>query len=189
MNKEKYLDRIIILLKSEGLSLSMDSIADEIGVTRKTLYNNFSSKDELLKQCSVRLLSEFREMTACLTDSGIPAETGFRNGVMGLFHFFQTASHVFTRDMMQLYPEVASDSHDSGSAMFQENLKQNLLRGQAEGIYRKDIDTEWMAHYIAFSIFAFFQKYVMGAHICTPEEYFNQVTEFMLRGLREDRSR
>ena len=31
MRKDKYLDRIIPLLKEEGLSLSMDSIADEIG--------------------------------------------------------------------------------------------------------------------------------------------------------------
>lgn len=184
MKKEKYLDRIIPLLKGEGLSLSMDSIADKIGVTRKTLYNNFSSKDELLKECCERLLEEFRQMTVCLTDTKVPVEKGFRDGVLGLYNFFRTASHVFTRDMMQLYPELAYGSHNSGSVLFEERLRENIMRGQKEGVYRKDIDTRWMAHYIAFAIFGFFQKYVMGGRICTPEEYFAQVTDFMLHGLK-----
>lgn len=183
MKKEKYLDRIIPLLKGEGLSLSMDSIADEIGVTRKTLYNNFSSKDELLKECVERLLEEFRQMTACLSDPKVPVEKGFKDGILGLYDFFRTASHVFTRDLMQMYPELASGSHNSGTALFEERLRENILRGQAEGVYRKDIDTQWMAHFIAYSIFAFFQKYVMGGCICDPQEYFDSITDFMLHGL------
>lgn len=186
MNKEKYLDRIIPLFKKEGLSLSMDSIADEIGVARKTLYNNFTSKDELLKECSDRLLCELRQMTDCLTNPDMPVEEGFREGISGLFLFFRTASHVFTRDMMQLYPELASGSHSSGSALFEEKLRENIVRGQQEGTYRKDIDTTWMAHFIAFSIFGFFQKFVMGGRLCTPQEYFAQVTDFMLHALKSD---
>lgn len=184
MRKDKYLDRIIPLLKEEGLSLSMDSIADEIGVTRKTLYNNFSSKDELLKECSGRLLDEFRQMTVCLNDTKVPVEKGFRDGILGLYDFFRTASHVFTRDMMQMYPELASGSHNSGTVLFEERLTENIRRGQAEGVYRKDIDTGWMAHFIAYSVFSFFQKYVMGGRICEPQEYFTKITDFMLCGLK-----
>lgn len=39
MKKEKYLEKILPLIKSEGLTFTMDQLAMRIGVTKKTLYN------------------------------------------------------------------------------------------------------------------------------------------------------
>lgn len=183
MNKEKYLFRIIPLLKVEGLSLSMDNIADEIGVSRKTLYNNFQSKDELMAQCSARLLKEFSKMTQCLTDADVPVAEGFRDGILGVRNFFREASHVFTRDLMEMYPGLASDSHNSGTSLFEQRLRENIERGQADGTYRSDVDPALFSKFIAFSVFSFFQKEIMTGKSCPADEYFDKVIDFNLHAI------
>jgi len=183
MRKEKYLEMIVPLLKREGLQLSMDAIADSIGVSRKTLYNQFASKDELTAQCSKYLFGQFREMTGCLADENVPAQEGFRQGMMGLRDFFREASHVFTRDLMASYPGIAQESHNSGSQLFGILLKANIERGQNDGTYRKDVDSCLFSKYIAFSVMAFFQKEIMRGGNVTVDDYFNKVIDFTLQSL------
>ncbi|NLD20902.1 MAG: TetR/AcrR family transcriptional regulator, partial [Bacteroidales bacterium] len=51
MKKDKYLDKAITLFKKEGVSMPIEVIAEKMGVSKKTLYNNFESKDGLIEQC------------------------------------------------------------------------------------------------------------------------------------------
>ena len=45
-SKDKYTVQVFELFKHYGLSLNMEQIAQELGLTKKTLYNNFTSKQD-----------------------------------------------------------------------------------------------------------------------------------------------
>ena len=47
-SKEKYTVQAFEIFKVKGLTLNMEEIAQNLGITKKTLYNNFSSKQELI---------------------------------------------------------------------------------------------------------------------------------------------
>ena len=47
-SKDKYTEQAFNLFKEKGLLLNMEQIALSLGITKKTLYNNFSSKQELI---------------------------------------------------------------------------------------------------------------------------------------------
>ena len=47
-SKDKYIAQTFELFKREGLSLNMEQIAVSLGLTKKTLYNNFTSKENLI---------------------------------------------------------------------------------------------------------------------------------------------
>jgi len=183
MKKERYLSRIIPLLKEEGLEVSMESIAESVGITKKTLYNNFSSKDELIDCCVEILFAEFREKVSPLSDANIDPREGFRRGVEGLMHFFRDCSHTFLRDLNIFYPNMASSTHLNGTKYFEARLKDNIERGMARGIFRKDLDAFLFSRYIAVSIFGFFQREVMRTGDFTAAHYFEQVIEFNLNAL------
>lgn len=183
MKEEKYLDAMIELFKAEGIELSMDAIADRIGVTRKTLYNRFKSKDELLERCLQRLTNDFVHDTDCLVDESVDVAQGFRDGILGMWKFFCNSSHVFTRDMLSFYPGIANSQHKSGKALSSIKIKANIERGQANGRYRKEIDADLMSKYIAFSIFAFFHNELMKGKDNDFEDYFNKVIDYNLHAL------
>ena len=47
-SKDKYIRQIFNLYVEKGLYLNMENIAEELHITKKTLYNNFESKEEMI---------------------------------------------------------------------------------------------------------------------------------------------
>ena len=43
-SKDRYVVKVYELFRKKGLKLTMDDIASSLKLTKKTLYNNFSSK-------------------------------------------------------------------------------------------------------------------------------------------------
>lgn len=183
MNKKKYVAAIVTLFKEEGLSLSMDAIAERIGVTKKTLYNRFSSREGLIDCCIDAMNEELRENISCLSDENVPAPEGFSRGITGLKDTMYGITHVFMRDLMSVYPQKAASDHAVGSALFEDMLRQNIERGKAAGIYRQSIDAGLFSKYISYSIFSFFFKNIMRGGAWSSDSYFRQVIDFNINAL------
>lgn len=183
MKKDMYVSAIIPLLKEEGLGLSMDAIAQKIGVTKKTLYNRFESKNQMIDDCIAQISDQFRESLECMDDESIPVVERFVTGVNTLRQYFKDMSHAFMRDLIEYYPQKASLDHSSGSKYFEEKIAGNIAAGKREGIYRSEIDEGLFAKYISFSIFSFFQKEVMMANTYSADFYFEQVINFNVNAL------
>lgn len=183
MTKEKYLSTIIPLLKNEGLGLSMEAVANKIGVTKKTLYNIFESKDKMIEDCLEEVFFQFQDNLSCMNDTSIPVENRFEAGVKALRQYFKEMSPMFMKDLMECYPQKASLDHSTGSSYFEMKIAHNISEGKESGVYRSDIDPELFAKYIAFSIFSFFQKEVMNKNTYSADYYFDQVINFNINAL------
>lgn len=183
MKKDKYLSAIIPILKEEGLGLSMEAMAQKIGVTKKTLYNRFNSKDQMIEDCLEQVTGQFKENLACMDDETLPVVERFEKGVTILRLYFKDMSHAFMRDLMVQYPQMASLDHTAGRSYFEEKIAQNIESGKVSGTYRTDIDSALFAKYISFSIFSFFQKEVMMGSTYSADYYFKQVIDFNINAL------
>ncbi len=184
MKKEEYIDKVIVAFKHRGMLISMDEIADYIGVTKKTLYNRFSSKDELITCCMERITIDFKEKVQCLDDSSIEVTEGFSRGITAMRLFFKDMSPVFFQDLIKYYPAIGDGEHTMGSDHFQKMLCKNIERGKREGVYNSQIDAELLSKYISFSVFAFFKNSIMGRALYSADHYFEQVINFNVNGLK-----
>jgi len=183
MNKEKYLSRIIPILRDEGLGVSMDVIAERTGISKKTLYNQFSSKDELISVCVGLFQQEFRERLNIFTNSELSVQDGFCKGIEEVRLFFTECSHSFVKDLSQFYPKIARASHIGGFEMFEHQVRLNIERGISEKVYRHDIDAHLLAKYIVVSIFGFFEREVMKNANYSVDHFFSQVIDFNMNAL------
>lgn len=80
---------------------------------------------------------------------------------------------------------MVTEDHLMGSKYFIDLIKDNIERGKAEKVYRKDIDSALMADYITYSIFAYFRKSIMIDSNYSADYYFKQVIEFNLNALSQ----
>lgn len=183
MKVDKYLQKAILIFKTEGLSIPIDTIAEKIGVTKKTLYNNFESKDGLIKRCMEKVLHDFCTSVECLNDTSKDVQECFIQGINAARNYFREISPVFLNEMLKFYPLLANDDHNLGYKFFIEQLEKNIIRGQRENVYREDIDASLIAGYIAYSIFAYFRKSVMMNNKSSAEHYFKQVIDYNLKAL------
>lgn len=182
-NEIKYIDKATIVFKKDGLRLSLDEVAVKMGITKKTLYNHFSSKDELLQACVHGLITELQDSMAIMKDEKLDAVTAMRKGFEALSAFFYSLSPIFFYDMKRLYPEMASTEHTAGFGVFRQRVVENLQKGIAEETYRNDIEVELLSQYFTFSIFGFFISKVVTTNEYSAKEYFKTILDYNLRAL------
>lgn len=181
--KKKYIVKAISVLKQDGLRLSLDEIAGKMGVTKKTLYNHFSSKDELLKECILSISSDIQEAISGLDDIAYSAIENLRRSFYRINKFFTELSPIFFYDIMRLNPNQATTEHIIGSDLFQKKMVANLNQGIKQGVYRKELDVEFISRYISYSVFGFYINSLINQNLYIPGTYFEDIIDFNLRAL------
>lgn len=181
--KKQYIDKAIEILKQEGFRLSLDEMATKMGITKKTLYNNFSSKDELLKECVQAISEDFKATLSGLDDPSVGAVESLVRCFDQLDELFIKLNPVFFSDLMQSNPNQAMLGHIMGSNLFREKMGNNLRQGMEEGVYRPDIDIPFVCEYMGYSIFGFYIHSVISSKLPFSGQYFATIIKYYLRAL------
>lgn len=141
-SKERYVTRVYDLFRKKGLKLTMDDIAAELKLTKKTLYNNFNSKEELMRTVMQFIIEEIEFKINLSLSQG-------RNAIEALFH----TSGMMNKTLEQIGPLLLTDSskylpdlkvldHSNRVSFYSRIIHENLERGISEGLYREDLNKE-----------------------------------------------
>lgn len=144
--KEKILEKAMdMYLKLGFKSVTMDDIAQEMGISKKTIYQHYANKTDLVTEVATLLVNKI----SCDIDT-IYAER--HNAIKELFEIRRylktTLDDQYMAPVHQLnkyYPEVALSVKSSQFDKMHESVKDNLNRGIEEGLYRPDIDPEFIS--------------------------------------------
>jgi len=131
----------------------MDDIASTMGISKKTIYNFFSSKDEMV-MCEIdhHISKRSHDITVIKENS--------KNAIDELRLIYQKdlESHnsmkpIFINDIQKYYPLCWKKMQDFFKTCVLKSIMENILRGQTEGLYRMTIDVEFIASQYFHSIF------------------------------------
>ncbi len=129
-------------------SVSMDDIARHLAVSKKTIYQFFSDKDEIVCMVASRHLD--REKTVCEKDIFAKSENPVEE-LMRISRFIKAnmrnMNPAIIYDLQKYHPKAWQivKEHEEGYLM--EHLLRNLKQGVEEGLYRNDFDIEAMARF------------------------------------------
>lgn len=141
-SKERYVTKVYELFRKKGLKLTMDDIAVELKLTKKTLYNNFKSKEVLMRTVMQFVIEDIEFKINLSLSQG-------KNAIEALFH----SSSMMNKTLEELGPQLLSDSskylpdlkvldHTNRMSFYSRIISENLERGVLEGLYRLDINKE-----------------------------------------------
>jgi AcrR family transcriptional regulator len=144
--KDRIITRAAALFMRNGIkSVSMDDIATDLGVSKKTLYKTFTNKDEIVLgvmsghlctaqgECARVAGSAADAVQEMLTISAW-ADQQFSNIHPSIFH-----------DLRKYYPAAWALFSEHKSTFILNQITQNLRRGIAEGLFRADLDVDVLA--------------------------------------------
>jgi len=123
-------------------AVSMDDLASQLGVSKKTLYRYFKDKADLVLQVFNQACERQKARTEILSDGGFNAI----DAVIAVMEYFQSElremhpSMLF--DLQKYYPEAMNRLHTHKMVAMQGYLLRNIERGQTEGLYRADFDAK-----------------------------------------------
>ena len=143
----KIRDRIIRgaaeLFKTYGIkSVTMDSLASHLGISKRTIYEVFSDKDELLIGVLKLMAEKQKELVKRVLDDSENAIVAiFKLLEINMVHF-QDMSPAFQADMKKYYHDVLMKKVDKFEVPDYRNNIQLIERGIKERFFRKEINPD-----------------------------------------------
>lgn len=126
-------------------SITMDDIAKELSISKKTIYQYFTDKDEIVMLSMTFYMDQqkvaFEEMQQKATNT--IEELHFIS--QHLKSNFQNVSMSALMDIQKHYPKVWQLFLSYKEEVFKKTMMDTINRGIAEGYFRNDVDPELMA--------------------------------------------
>jgi AcrR family transcriptional regulator len=143
-------DRIIqgaeeLFLTAGIKSVTMDDIAKHLGMSKKTIYQFFKDKNDLvIALVTKKLKDDEDQMSAIISQSG--------NVIEEMINMMKCSEEIFSRinpivihDMQKYHPDAWKQFQDFKSGVLISTLEQLLTKGIKQGYIRPDIDVKIIA--------------------------------------------
>jgi len=167
--RERILQTAETLFRKFGIrSVTMDEIASELGISKKTIYQNFEDKDSIVHEIArLNMMCDIEESERIHKESANPIEQVFREATL-LRKQASTINPAVFYDLKKYHPKTWQLFQEYNKVNFLEIVKNNLREGIEQGLYRAEIDIEILARLRLEEVEFAFNKDVF------PPEKFNQ---------------
>ena len=162
--KDKIIEKAGELFLNLGFkSVTMDEIANELGISKKTLYKYFSNKHALVEATTLTIHDSCFLAMDTITNKGFNAiKENFETKKM-FKEMFQNASSSPIYQLKKYYPKIHQKTMEKEMVLFSECLKKNIEKGIKEGFYRNDLNIDLITK--------FYFSLVFSIHENTIENY------------------
>jgi len=143
---ENILLKVLDLYNKYGVkSVTMDDVARELGISKKTLYQYVENKSDLVskvidygldqKDCSFKQIAEKKQNAIEeLLEVGVYIVKSFKDYNPSLEY-----------DLKKYYPDQFSKLNEVRKERMYSSILQNIQKGKSEGLFRTDMDEEIIA--------------------------------------------
>jgi len=179
-----------ILLKARDLMLqsglrqvTMDDLAHQLGISKKTIYQYYKDKVDLVKAV-VNLELKDHELTC--KDCKSKAENAIHEMFLLMENMKAMTQTMNPNSMMELEKHFSSSfdmiKNHKDEFLFS-LIKQNLMKGIEEGCYRKDLDIDIISKFRLETVFIPFNLHLFPLNKFNSIEVHTQLMEHFVYGL------
>lgn len=179
--KEKIINKAKeMFLKLGFKSITMDDIACEMCISKKTIYKYFSNKDVLIEESVEMVHKEIHETIDKIVAQNFNAiEENFE--IKRMFkEMFKSAESSPIYQLKKHYPEVYAKALTSQIEVCETCFRNNILKGMNEGLYRENLDVD---NYIKFYYTLIFNINENTASGIEAEELELKALEYHIRAM------
>lgn len=186
--KENIISEAINLFMKNGLrSVTMDDIAKHLGISKKTIYQHFKDKEEIIIQSTSVVFDLENKMMEEI-------ENGSENAVEELYKLtlclrerIKNTSTTALYDMKKYYQKAWTKYKDFKHDVIYNSVIKNLKRGMEEGLFRSDINPEVLAQLRIEEIELSFNKDVFPEDKFSLVEVHEQLFEHFTYGILSEK--
>jgi len=142
-----------LLFMQYGLkSVSMDDIANKMGISKKTIYQFYADKETLVAQVVKQIINN--NQLQCDNDI-CNSENAIHEIILAMDQMsklFETMNPSILFDLQKYYQKAFKIFLTHKNEYVYGKIKQNITRGIKEGLYRSDLNIEIVSRYRVESI-------------------------------------
>jgi AcrR family transcriptional regulator len=123
-------------------NVTMDDLARNIGISKKTIYENFKDKEELVFEVIKNMTNTNQRKIDEASKKSINAIEQLMKIIAIMAEMIQGMNVVCFMDLQRYYPKAYEYLEKHRHDCMKRDVTQNLLQGVEEGLFRKEIDVE-----------------------------------------------
>ncbi|SRX52841.1 TetR/AcrR family transcriptional regulator [Aequorivita sp. CIP111184] len=182
--KEKIIQKSTDLFLKLGFkSVTMDDIANEMAISKKTIYTHFKNKTALVKECTHNILHNITAgIDEICSHEQNPIEELFeiKKFVMGTIEAEQSSPQY---QLQKYYPEIFEGIKESHFEKMMECTHTNLRRGIKNGVYRSNLDIDFIARLYFLGIHGIKDQKLFPIEKFSTEFLTEEYLEYHIRGI------
>lgn len=139
-------------------NVTVDDLARVMGISKKTLYEHFEDKDEIVLESVKHMLAENEEKTKKVFRESGNAIEQITQILMLMEKLTRGMNMVCYHDLQRYYPNTFKYVTQHKETFLLKCIKDNLIQGIEEGNYREDVDIEIVSRFRMESAMLTFQN-------------------------------
>ena len=141
--KERIVEQATEMFLRSGIkAITMDDIAREAGVSKRTIYENFSDKDDLLRYCLFVIDQKYTEEHESIIEKS-------DNIILMIFNLMKLGikaidqiNPLFFDDLKRYHTKIWKEVYKTGAEKQKAQTLSILRKGINQKVFRKEIDLE-----------------------------------------------
>jgi AcrR family transcriptional regulator len=183
--KKRILDAATKRFLNFGFSkTTIDEIASDIGISKKTLYKIFPSKEALLRAQFAFYMREtdcfFQKLSE---DENLDSIARVRAIFSYIANLFANASQQFFLDLKRKRPEIWAEINDFRRKMLLKNFSLILSQGRNEGLLRNDLDDQLLLLLFINMVQSLVNPEVLSQYPFSASQVFEAIITVTFEGL------
>ena len=163
---EEFLNKVLQLFIINGAkTLTMDDIAKELKISKKTLYKHYQNKENLLEEILTYNIQKVLNRMKGLDETIENAVERMLARDEEIENASKTNDSIMLRQLVKYYPQIFNKHMLYFSEKLSEILVHNVERGRKQGLYREDFD----AHFYSKLYFQMTMSYDNSPFLDTKE--------------------
>ena len=174
----------IRVFNKKGLKLTMDDIAEYMGISKKTIYKFFDSKEAIFDQMVDYIFDGIkRREKEILGEEGLTLEQRTRKLLAAFPESYSEIDFTKLGDLKDKYPKTYKKMTRRLESGWEPTMAL-LEQGKKEGLYRRDADFTIFKIMMDASVARFFETDTLKKNKISYVEALNQVVDILLMGIK-----
>jgi AcrR family transcriptional regulator len=188
--KQRIIDVSSKRFMENGISkVTLDEIAADLGMSKKTMYKFFPSKEDLLKTIVHTMMNGLRVRVEAVVNSDKPFVEKAPELLALIGHQISIMSKQFLFDLQRFTPELWKEIDEFRRQRILTNIRKIFIQAQAEGVFRKDLDIELFILVFVSSVQSIVNPQTLSQQSFSAEEALRGIFRIIFEGTMTEEAR
>jgi len=182
--KEKIIEKASEMFMSLGFkSVTMDDIAAEMGISKKTIYTHFNNKETIIAVVTDAIFEKVSQDIDCICElDKNPIEETYDIKKRVMEHMRDEKQSPW-HQLQKYYPVIYQNIKNRQFSFMQECVVKNLNKGIEQKLFRENIDVQFVARIYFNGVMGIKDNNLFPASMFAGSALYEMFLEYHLRGI------
>jgi AcrR family transcriptional regulator len=176
-----------LFMKYGVKSVTMDDLAKELGMSKKTIYTVAKNKEELVFKVLNNHLGNEMQQCCQFSEESINAIEELLSIAKNLIEQMRSMNPAVVYDLKKYYPKAYKLMEEYRFTFIYETMLNNLKKGVKQGLYRKDINADIIAKFYVARIDVIFETSLFPPANYNWIDVYREGLVYHIRGIASEK--